>query len=110
MPNLKVYVDRDLFERRGAPITAALGPLRDALCAGMKVTPDQAQLAILPVHGLPDQPLVNVEFNYLPKPDRDRAVMTSVCETLRRIMAEAAGSHVAVRATALDPAGFVALK
>jgi len=109
MPNLKVYVDRDLFDRRQGPIVAALPPLRDVLCEGMKVTPDQAQLVILPVHGLPDQPLVNIEFNYLAKPDRDRATVIAVCEGLRRVMAPAAGTHVAVRATALEPS-FIALK
>lgn len=110
MPNLKIHVDDTLWPQVGDPLRAALPAVRDLLCDRLKVTPDQVQLAILPVAGVPDQPSVNVEFSYMPKADRPRDLVVALCEGLRGIVGPAAGAHVAVRAWVLDPGTYVALK
>lgn len=110
MPNVKIYVDHAIWAEREAPVRAALGPIRDLLCRELKVDVSACQLAILPVHGLADQPAVNLEVLILPRPERSRALIAGLCERLQAMLAEAAGAHSAVRAAALDPETYIALK
>ncbi len=110
MPNVKFYVDETLPETSVMALKSALLPLRDMLCTSLKVDVSACQFAILSVVGLADQPKINVELMILPKPERTQEVVREVCRTLREMVGEATGHHVAVRAAALDPKTYVALK
>jgi len=46
----------------------------------------------------------------LPRPERTRSVILSVCAKLRELVEDATGTRVAVRVTALDPETYIALK
>ena len=110
MPNVKIYVDETLYPEVRAPVMAALMPIRDLLCAGFEVDPPACQFAVIAVGAMPDLPQVNIELHILPKPERTRDVVLSVCTRLREILAEATAAHVAVRVMTLDPLTYVALK
>lgn len=110
MPNVKIFVDETLYPACQPALRAALGPLRDMLCKELQVDFAACQLAVLPVDGLPDQPPVNVELSILPRPERTRALILSVCGQVRALLGQATGAHVAVRVTSLDPETYIALK
>ena len=110
MPNVKIYADETVARDRGEALRAALPGLRDLLCAGLHVGIEACQIALLPVAGLADQPLVNVELLILPNADRDAATIRAVATGIRERLAEASGVHVAVRVSMLDPATYLALK
>lgn len=110
MPNLKIYVDETLYPGCRDQLVAALMPIRAMLCAELEVPPAACQFAVLPVLALPDLPRVGVEMQILPRPDRTRARVTAICAMLRERVAAATGTHVAVRASMLDPQTYVALK
>jgi hypothetical protein len=110
MPNVKIYIDDTLPAASVAALKSALLPIRDMLCRSLKVDTAACQFAIVPVMGLADQPQVNVELMILPQPERTQDVVKEVCRTLRSMVGEATGEHVAVRAAALDPQTYIALK
>jgi hypothetical protein len=110
MPNVKIYVDHAVLTEREDAIRAMLPGLRAAVCEDLAVDVAACQFAVIGVMGLPDQPLVNVEFSYLGTPARTPDVIRAASARFQRIVAEAAGAHAAVRADALDPATYVALK
>ncbi|MCY1667446.1 hypothetical protein [Rhizobium sp. SL86] len=110
MPNMKIYIDEMLPETSVLSLRSALVPIREMLCAELKVDKSACQFAILKVTALEVQPRVNVELMILPKPDRTQETVSEVCGKLRAMVSEASGHHVAVRAAALDPQTYVALK
>ena len=110
MPNVKIYVEEQVFADRRSALTAALKPIRDMLCTAFQVDISACQFAVMPVVAMADLPLVNVEMFILPRPERTREVVLSVCQRLREIMQVAAGVHVAIRVSHLDPASYIALK
>ncbi len=110
MPNVKIFVDQALLDSRREVIAAALPRLRDALCAQLGVTPAACQLAVLPVMGLPDQPLANMEYQYLATPERTPDMIRAASAHFRALLTDPLGCVPAVRATPLDPATYVALK
>ncbi|MBP1847581.1 hypothetical protein J2046_005865 [Rhizobium petrolearium] len=110
MPNMKIYVDETLPEASVTSLKSALLPIREMLCVELKVDTSGCQFAVLRVAGLSDQPQVNVELMILPKPDRTQETIRDVCRKLREMVAEASGLRVAVRAAALDPQTYIALK
>ncbi|MCB1395305.1 MAG: hypothetical protein H6898_08155 [Rhodobacter sp.] len=110
MPNVKIYVDHGVLAARATEIQAMLPALRTALCRELSVDISACQLAVIGVTGLPDQPLANVEYQYLLTPQRTRDRITAASTVFRQIVAAATGTHTAVRADALDPATYVALK
>lgn len=111
MPNLKINVDEMVWAERREALTAALGPLRAMLCERLDVGVAACQLALQPVAGLPDQPLVSAEIAVLPRPERTRDFLEAVCGTLRDRLSEASGgASTAVRCTTLDPLGYLAIK
>ncbi|MBC2836885.1 hypothetical protein [Paragemmobacter straminiformis] len=110
MPNLKIFVDDTLYPACRPMLVAALGPIRDMLCADLQVDIPACQFAVMPVAALPDLPRVNVEMAILPRPERTRELILSVCAKLRGMVEEATKTHVAVRVTSLDPATYIALK
>lgn len=110
MPNVKIFVDDSLYPAVRAPLVQALGPIRDMLCRDLGVDVPACQFAVLAVGAMPDLPRVNVEMAILPRPERTRALILSVCGRLRALVEEATRTHVAVRVTALDPETYIALK
>lgn len=110
MPNLKIFVDHSLYPTVRAPLERALGPIRDMLCADLDVPAPACQVAVMPVLAMPDLPRVNVEIQILPRPERTREMVTAVCIRLRGLVEAATQTHVAVRASALDPETYIALK
>jgi len=110
VPNVKIYVEEQVFADRRTALTAALQPIRDMLCADLKVDISACQFAVLPVVAMPDLPLVNVEMFILPRPERTREAVLAVCHTLREMVQAATGVHVAIRVMHLDAATYIALK
>lgn len=110
MPNLKIYVDDQLFAACRDRLAAALAPLRDRLCRDLAVPAAACQFAVLPVLAMADLPPVNVELQILPGPERSRDRLAALATTLRDSIAAATGTAVAVRISQLDPATYVALK
>ncbi|MEZ5797702.1 MAG: hypothetical protein R3D63_09700 [Paracoccaceae bacterium] len=110
MPNLKIFVDESLYQDIRAPLTQALGPIRDMLCRELSVEVPACQVAVMPVVAMPDLPRVNVEMAILPRPERTRDRILATCAQLRAMVEAATRTHVAVRVTALDPETYIALK
>lgn len=110
MPNVKIYVEEGLFAERRAALTDALLPIRDMLCDQFNVDISACQFAVMPVVAMADLPLLNVEIFILPRPERTREKVLSVCQALRRMLEAAAGVHVAIRVSHLDPETYLALK
>ncbi|XNY04249.1 hypothetical protein ACMFL9_05905 (plasmid) [Sinorhizobium meliloti] len=69
-----------------------------------------AQFAVLPVYAMLDLPCVNVELSIMPRAERARDLLMSVCAKLRVMVGDATGPNVAVRLTSLDPHTYIALK
>ena len=110
MPNVKIFVEETLFAQKSGALRDALLPMRDLLCERFKVDAAACQFAVLPVVALPDLPLVNLELHILPRADRTRDAVLSVCHALRSLVEAAADSHTAIRVAFLDPATYITLK
>lgn len=110
MPNLKIFIDDTLYPDCKTALAQALGPIRDMLCRDLQVDVPACQFAVVAVGVMPDLPRVNVEMAILPRPERTRSVILSVCAKLRELVEDATGTRVAVRVTALDPETYIALK
>lgn len=110
MPNVKIYVEETLFAQKRAALEAQLLPMRDLLCAEFQVDVQACQFAVLPVMAMSNLPLVNIEMQILPRPERTRDVVLSVCQTLRQMVQRATGVHTPIRVSHLDPATYIALK
>lgn len=110
MPNVKIFVDDSLYPAVRAPLVQALGPIRDLLCAELAVDVPACQFAVMPVGAMADLPRVNVEMAILPRPERTRERVLSVCVRMRALVEAATGTHVAIRVTSLDPETYIALK
>ena len=110
MPNVKIFVDDTLYPAIREPLGQALVPIREMLCADLQVDVPACQFAVMAVGAMPDLPRVNVEMAILPRPERTREVILSVCGKLRAMVEGATRTHVAVRVTALDPETYIALK
>ena len=68
MPNVKIFVDETLYPACRAGLGAALGPMRDYLCAEFRVDVPACQFAVLPVLVMPDLPRVMPVLRGLPVP------------------------------------------
>jgi hypothetical protein len=110
MPNVKIYVDEALYAGCREGLAGVLGPLREMLCDELQVAAPACQFAVLPVLAMSDLPPVNVEVQIMPRPDRSRALLLRVAETLREMVGAATQAHVAIRITTLDPETYIALK
>lgn len=110
MPNLKVFVDQAVWDTRADHLIAALAELREILCRHFAVPPAACQVVALPVRGLADQPLANVELAILPRPERTGQVVTDAGLAIQALVAAVLGTPVAVRISQLDAATYVALK
>ncbi|THD71616.1 hypothetical protein E7681_17580 [Thalassobius vesicularis] len=110
MPNLKLFVDQDLLAERKAELSAALEPLRACIMERLEVPASAVQVAIVPVIGLPDQPLINVEIHIMPRPNRTRPVLESFGAEVKKLVEAASGASPAFRCMQLDAETYVALK
>ena len=110
MPNVKIFVDEKVHADRAGDIRDMLLPLRDLLCETLSVPVAACQLAVIPVMGLEDQPLINMEYQYLATPDRTPGMIRTCSTAYRAFITERLGHVPAVRSTPLDPATYVALK
>lgn len=110
VPNVKIYVDDVLFSVCRDRLANALGAIRDMLCRELTVEVPACQFAVMPVLAMPDLPRVNVEMHIMPKPDRSREKVLAVAATLRQMVQDTTGTHVAIRVMALDPETYIALK
>lgn len=110
MPNMKIYVDRAVWADELEPLVSSMPFVRETLCELLGVDQSACQLAMLPVWGVSGQAPINAELQILPKPDRTRDVVLSVCEELRQILGDGGKRRVAVRVTSLDPDTYVAVK
>jgi len=111
MPNVKLYVDETLWPASKPALVALLPELRVLLCRELDVPPAACQLAIVPVWGMADQPVVNIELMILPRPDRTPEKLRALGGDLRALIGPAVGDAlVAVRFASLDPETYVALK
>lgn len=110
MPNVKIHIEEAVFLACKTTLIADLPGLRDLLCHTLGVEHAACQLAILPVYGLPDQPLVNVELSILPKPDRTREKLLALAGAIRVRLEPLTAAPVAVRISQLDSVSYVALK
>ncbi|AWM27521.1 hypothetical protein [Sinorhizobium fredii] len=110
MPNVKIFVDETLYPSVREQLAKTLGPVRDMLCHDLSVDVPACQFAVLPVYAMLDLPRVNVELSIMPRAERTRDLLMSVCAKLREMVGDATGTHVAVRLTSLDPHTYIALK
>lgn len=110
MPNVKIFVEQALYADRNGALKDALLPIRSLLCDGFKVDIAACQFAVQPVMAMPDLPLVNVEMQILPRPDRTRDAVLAVCQSVRGLVEAATGTHTAIRVSFLDAATYIALK
>ena len=110
MPIAKVFVDESIYSQCESKLMDALPSIRDMLCAELVVPVEACQLNIVPVAGLQDQPLANVEIKILAAPDRTPEKVRGVCNRLRYMVAGITGVRTAVRASMLDPKAYIALK
>ncbi|WP_245571378.1 hypothetical protein [Neorhizobium alkalisoli] len=110
MPNVKIYVDHSLPERVRHEIQATLPALGKLLCARLQVDITACQFAVMSVYAMAGLPSVNLELAILPKPERTRKRLTDLAEDIQQLMGEAAGTHIAVRISLLDPSTYIALK
>ena len=110
MPNVKIYIDEEIYPDCRDRLSGALRPIRDMLCSDLGVDAPACQFAVMPVLAMPDLSPVNVELAIMPRPERTRALLLAVCEKLREVAGAATGTHVAIRVTTLDPETYIALK
>lgn len=110
MPNLKIFVDDSLGSEARDRLHAALPSLRELICRELQVDIPLAQLALVPVMGLPDQALLAVEMQVLPKPDRTREHLVSACDAFRAALQAVVDAKTAIRVTAVDPAKYLVLR
>lgn len=110
MPNVKLFVDETQYRAVGPGLVALLPGLRDMLCETLSVGHAACQIAVIPVLGLPDQPLINAELHVLPRSERTPALLQQMAQDLRAHLHSATGLTVAVRIASLDPETYITLK
>jgi hypothetical protein len=110
MPNIKVYIDEDIFAAHKTAVTQTLVPLRDSVVRHLGAPQSACQVALVPVVALKDQPTANIEMHIMPHPDRTREVITAMGAEIQTILRDVIGAPIAFRCVQLDPATYVALK
>lgn len=110
MPNVKIYVDADVYDDHKIALTQSLVQLRAIVVSHLKVPETACQFALVPVGALKDQPAANVEMHIMPRPDRTQEALATMGRALQRILRDVIGAPVAFRCVQLDPATYVALK
>lgn len=110
MPNVKIYVNEDIFAAQRTAFAQILLPLRDIVAKHLNVPHSACQFALLPVAALTDQPSVNVEMHIMPRADRTQETIAAMGIEIQNGLRDVTGSSVAFRCAQLDPETYVALK
>lgn len=110
MPNLKMFVGDAVDGASRAKLHADLPRIRDLLCKTLLVDIPLAQFAIVPVLGLADQAQIAIEIQILPKAERTREQILTMCEMLRNEVQRSVDVKVAIRVTTVDPADYVVFR
>lgn len=110
MPNVKLFIDEELWDTASQGLRTGLAELRDLVCSGLQVDTSACQLALIRTTGPKGQPPVNVELHIMPGAARTRECLTTLAEGIRHLVGERSGLAAAVRIATLDPATYVAVK
>jgi len=110
LPLLKIYVDEAVGTEPQAKLVEALPALRELLCRELKVDASLCQFSIVSIRGLRDQARVSVEIQLLPKPERARDALISVCGQVREFLLNVSQERAAIRVSMLDPVTYIALR
>ena len=110
MPLVKVYVDTAIGAGKSSKVVEFLSLLRGLICKYLNVETKSCQISVVMVQGLPDQAAVSVEICLLPKTERTRELILSVCNQIRDMLLEELQEEVAVRVVQLDPETYVVLR
>lgn len=110
MPNLKIFVDETVMAERRDTVAQALSAVRDAMCDKLEVEPDACQIAVVPVLAISGQPVANVEISMIPRPARTPERLTELGHVLTRVVGDATGGPVAVRAWTVDSEKYVMIR
>lgn len=110
MPNLKIFADTALGPDAIKRIEGELPGLRDLICRELNVDIELAQLAIVEVRGLPDQAMLAVEMQVMPKPDRTREHLVATCERFRAALRQLIDVKIAIRVTTIDPENYLVMR
>lgn len=110
MPLLKVYVDALLWSERGEVMRKSLTEIHSYLCETFKVDASVCQILVIPLHGLPNQPLIAAEIQFMSKSERTRELILSAGDQLRRMLGGDWSESVVIRITQLDPERYIAIK
>ncbi|WP_143533999.1 hypothetical protein [Rhizobium sullae] len=79
-----------------------LGPVRDMLCHDLSVDVPACRFAMLPVYAMLDLPRVNVELSIMPRAERTRDLLMSVCAKLRVMVCDARDTNESDRNPDVD--------
>lgn len=110
MPNLKIYIERDVRSKITEQIDELLERIKDFLCAELNVPAGASQMAVITVDGLEDQSAVNAELVILQKPDRSRADIEEVSLKFQKLLQDVTQEHVTVRILLVNHQDYVTLK
>lgn len=110
MANAKLFIEETLYREHRQELPALLEKLKRDLCETLSVAPEACQFAAVAVIGIPDQPKANLEFQFLMKPERNKAILENCCIKLRDEVSKALNILASVRAVPLDPETYFALK
>ncbi|AJD46282.1 hypothetical protein RGR602_PC02263 (plasmid) [Rhizobium gallicum bv. gallicum R602sp] len=81
--------DETLYPSVREQLAKTLGPVRDMLCHELSVDVPACQFAMLPVYAVLD-PRVNVELSIMPRAERTRDLLMSVCAKVEEALAQSA--------------------
>ncbi|WP_417583461.1 hypothetical protein [Pelagibacterium sp.] len=109
MPNVKLYIDRELHKDLGSSLKSALPQIREIICSHLAIGPSACQLAVIAVDGLPDQPLANLELHILPGANRTSDKLKQLAAELQNALEPRLQVCPAVRIAQLDAETYVAL-
>lgn len=110
MPNLKMFVGEAVDDASRARLHAELPRIRDLLCKLLLVDISLAQFAIVPVLGIVDQAQIAIEIQLMPKAERTREHIRSMCEMLRGEVQKVVDVKVAIRVMTVDPAAYLVVR
>ena len=110
MPNVKIYVDANIYDDHKLGLLQSLVQLRAIVVSHLRVPEAACQFALVPVGALRDQPAANVEMHIMPQPDRTQECLATMGRALQQRLRDVINAPVAFRCVQLDPATYVALK
>ncbi|WP_422367479.1 hypothetical protein [Pelagibius sp.] len=110
MPNVKIQVEEATLAEQRHKVLEVLDPLRQLICEKMGVPASACQIVVIPVMGLPDQPVANMDMFYISREGRTRDMVEGACVAFRALLESALDNKVAVRAIGFDQQTYLSLK